>query len=185
MLDVAALPPATRALLSDDRLFDLGPGRPNEAVRVQLQALTADGLFAPAKVRRPDFAQACMAGLWLYHDFLDESHTLSQDLSTVEGSYWHGIMHRREPDYDNAKYWFRRVGSHPVFEPLRQRAAKLADAAGGEFLRTQAAWDPYAFIDLCEAAERGRGPEALCRQVQRVEWTLLFAYCYHQALGQE
>ena len=63
-------------------------------------------------------ALACMAGLWLRHDFLDESHRISQDLENPSGSYWHGIMHRRELDFSNAKYWFRRVGMHRVFEPL-------------------------------------------------------------------
>ena len=44
-------------------------------------------------------AACCLCGLWLLHDFLDESHSLSQEITTDTGSYWHGIMHRREPDY--------------------------------------------------------------------------------------
>ena len=63
-------------------------------------------------------AEGCLAGLWLLYDFLDESHTISQSLDTLEGSYWHGIMHRREPDYENAKYWFRRVPVHPIHAEL-------------------------------------------------------------------
>src|SRR5690606_25308131 len=128
--------------------------------------------------RDREMARACLAGLWLYHDFLDESHRISQDLPGETGSYWHGIMHRREPDADNAKYWFRRVGRHPVFPALRDAAAELArtsPAPDASFLWRQAEWDPAGFVNLCERA-RGSGSdlEALCRQVQLREWELLF-----------
>src|SRR5207245_11135 len=61
-----------------------------------------------------DWAACVRSGLYLRFNFLDESHTISQGIHTVEGSYWHAIMHRREPDYSNAKHWFRKVGQHPV-----------------------------------------------------------------------
>jgi hypothetical protein len=51
------------------------------------------------------------------------------------------------------------------------------------FLRTQTAWEPFAFVDLCAAALVGRAPcDELCRQIQRREWQLLFDWCYHQAV---
>ena len=59
-------------------------------------------------------------GLWLLAGDLDQSHSISQAIETAEGSFWHGIMHRREADFGNAKYWFRRVGSHVVFERLAE-----------------------------------------------------------------
>jgi hypothetical protein len=172
-------------LLDPPRLAPLGPGSPNAAVRPRLQSVKPADLFAPRRVVDVDMAAACLAGLWLYHDFLDESHTISQSIDTTSGSYWHGLLHRREPDFSNAGYWFRHVGTHWVFEPLRVEAAKLAAGASGKatFLK-QTSWDPFAFINLCEASYDAKSPDhELCRQVQRVEWELLFDYCFQRAVG--
>jgi hypothetical protein len=177
--------PEIRPLLAEDRLNELGPGSPNLAVKPQLQELER---VLPAKAKHRAFASACLAGLWLYHDFLDESHAISQDLDTAEGSYWHAILHRREPDYANSKYWFRHFSGHPIFGELRKEAAALAEQAGVpagcEYLTRQKAWDPLAFVDLCEAAARDKGPhQRLCRLIQRCEWDLLFHYCHERAFS--
>jgi hypothetical protein len=176
--------PAIAQLLREPWLPPLDPGRPNKIVHSRLMALTNDNAFAPYLVRDRDMAAACRAGLWLHFNYLDESHAISQELHTTTGSYWHAMMHRREPDFDNAKYWFRRVGAHPVYEPLRRTAAEWAEAPpAAAFLRTQTDWDPFAFVDLCAAALVGRVPcEELCQQIQKREWELLFDWCYRQAI---
>ncbi len=175
-MDLSTYSAAVRDLLASERLGALGPGVPNEAVRGRLESLTAAELLAPAVVRRADFAQACLAALWLYHDFLDESHTLSQSIHTPEGSYWHGILHRREPDASNAAYWFRRVGDHPVFPALAAEARRLGYPGRGDH------WDPFQFIDRCEQYRGSGSPEEeTLRRVQLREWELLFDYCYRQA----
>jgi hypothetical protein len=52
------------------------------------------------------------------------------------------------------------------------------------FLTRRRAWDPFAFVDLCEASYDETAPcHDLCRQVQGAEWDLLFAYCYEGAAG--
>lgn len=184
--DPASYGPVIAALLQERRLMPLGPGDPNDPARPKLKSLTIERAFAPHPIKDAGMANACCAGLWLHHDFLDDSHKICQAIETTTGSYWHGIMHRREPDYSNSKYWFRRVGVHPIFGSLRVAAAELAGTAtlhaSATFLTTQSDWDPFAFIDLCEAASAGRSPhEMLCRQVQQCEWELLFDYCYHHA----
>ena len=87
----------------------------------------------------------------------EAAHAVAQ---SAEGSadcdYWHGIIHRREPDPANARYWFRRVGTHPAMSPLPAVAADLAqtltvEPLAGEVLAPT--WDPAAFIALCGRAE--------------------------------
>lgn len=189
IFDSAAYGPVIAELLKESRLMPLDPGTPNTPAKTMLDAFTVEDAFTPTPITDPKMAASCLSGLWLYHDYLDISHTLSQKIETTTGSYWHGIMHRREPDYPNSKYWFRRVGDHPVFPALRDAAAHIASAtpslhAAAVFLTTQSGWDPFSFIDLCEAANTGRIPaEDLCRRIQQREWELLFDYCYHAAIG--
>lgn len=119
------------------------------------------------------FPREALAGLWLHFDDLDRSHTLSQDLSSPEASFWHGIMHRREPDPSNAAYWFRRVGRHSTFPAIRSAAV----AAG--YLADGPEWDPFAWIDYWERARRQPDSPAyhLALAVQRIEWEILFDHC--------
>lgn len=185
--DAGQYGPVFAMLISEKRLNPLDGGTPNAAVKGKLDALSADAAFAGQPIADRDMAQACISGVWLYHNYLDISHTISQDILTTTGSFWHGMMHRREPDYSNSKYWFNKVGSHPVYEDLRKEAARIAGAATGApaFLTAQKAWDAAAFVDVCaEAQASGKGPlEALCREIQQREWELLFDYSYRKALG--
>jgi hypothetical protein len=169
VINPADLPPAIAALWGKLPLAALGPGKPRAELRGELET----ALLALPADRDPDRLAACRAGIWLAFDFLDEAHTISQDLHTSEGSYWHAIVHRREPDAWNSKYWWKRVGRHPVFTELAPAAAALGYAGRGTD------WDPDAFVDACEA-HRGKGDatEEVLRRVQRAEWELLFAWCW-------
>lgn len=191
--DPAPYGPTVSQLLREQRLPELGPGRPNESMQEALRALTNASLAAGAPIRDPRMLDCCRAALWLWHDYLDESHTLSQSIETPSGSYWHGILHRREPDYGNAKYWFRRVGEHPILGPLTEACATLLrehqPSLAGKLddpaiqLIESGRWDPFRFVDLCEKVATGKSSsDWLCREVARIEWELLFDYCYRQGV---
>jgi hypothetical protein len=168
--------PPIAALWSVERLPELSPGSPNESARAALEGLDFSAWFP--EVHDSEAARACVSGLLLYHDFLGLSHAICQDLHGWIGSYWHGIMHRREPDAGNAKYWFRRVAANPVYEELGKDAADLGFTVKG------GTWDAAAFVERCEK-ERGTGSaaEAVCRRVQLREMQLLFDWCYRRATG--
>ncbi len=165
----------------------LADGPPDSRAVAKLMPLTASELAGGG--RRPadlDAATACLAGLWLWAGELDTSHQISQKLDTPEGAFWHGIMHRREPDYGNAKYWFRRVGAHPIFPQLSADAATLAGqySIAPRWVGTPGDWDPFAFVDLCEqAAQQGGELERFCRLVAAREWARLFDYCFAKAFA--
>jgi hypothetical protein len=156
----ASYGPAVAGLLSVPRQAPLGPGIPQEPVRSKLQVL--------------DLAPICRAGLWLYFDFLDETHRISQEIETADGGFWHAIMHRREPDADNSKYWWHRVGKHPVLDLLREHAPTV-----GYTFTT-----PSTFVDHCERVrDTGSPDEGTAQRVQLLEWQLLFDHCFRNGIS--
>lgn len=131
-----------------------------------LRTATAGGLFPRAAA-----PEAALSGLWLYFAGFDEAHEIAQGIDHADGSYWHAILHRQEPDPGNASYWYRQVGRHPVFPALRDAATDLGMQAGSE-------WNPFDFIHFCtKAMKAGFADEMLARRVQLAEWQLLFDHC--------
>ena len=151
-----------------ERLMPLVRGVCSSAeARRRLQADSVAQLFPRSRAGRE-----ALAGLWLYFSCWDEAHNIAQDLSSREASYWHAIAHRQEPDVWNAGYWFERVGVHPIFAALRERAKEIGMEVGP-------GWDPFAFVEICEKARSDPGShlEQQALAVQRIEWQLLFDYC--------
>jgi hypothetical protein len=136
----------------------------------------------------PTDAQAILAGLWLYHDWLDESHTISQSLHSPTGSLWHAIMHRREGDFANAKYWYARCRHHPAYPAIAaEGAAALKDSHQAPTLAAlvRGEWDPDGFVDVVSAIhDKPADPMyAAAVQLQRAEWQGVFSQCVRAARG--
>lgn len=188
-------PNATPAVVDDDWLPDLlmnPPRRGLDWLFAELRLARLSDLCGPT-VSSAD-ATAVLAGLWLLHGDADASHRQSQSIEDEGrhrcGNYWHAIMHRQEPDYGNSKYWFRRVGQHPIFAELARRADELITAEASDASlrwRTKLGipnrWDAFAFVDWCEAAAREADLSqiTLIRRIQFVEMHLLLRASYADA----
>lgn len=162
-------PELVQELIASAPINPLGPGIGNSDAREALMSFNPR--YDLGTINDLSLAQACHSSLWLLHNYLDDSHDISQELHTPEGSLLHAIMHRREPDPSNSKYWWRQVGPHPVLDQLRREAVNL----GYDYTT------PEAFVDYCESV-RDRDDDLAIR-VQRLEWDLLFDYCYRLAVG--
>lgn len=158
-----------------------------QAARKLLAGVTPEQLLS-VPVANPQDASAMLGGLWLWHDALDECHKIVQDLTGPTGSFWHAIMHRREGDFSNAKYWYARCDDHRA---LRLISAMAMDVIGRHttdksLLRIAAGeFRPNALVDLVEEIhdhpDDPRHQAAV--RLQQMEWEALFQHCAYEAAG--
>ncbi len=126
----------------------------------ELVPIVEKALADPALAGKPQLASA----LWLYVDQLDRSHRISQGIDSPTGSFLHAIMHRREGDFSNSKYWLRLTGDHPAMADMKQPDG--SDYHGPRF------------VDQVQAAtQSGRSDAPDLIAAQQHEWSTLFQWC--------
>lgn len=163
------------------RLMPLAEGVCYSAeARQRIRSSNPDDLFGSARSPR-----GALAGLYLYFSCRDDAHEVAQADNSAEGSYWHAIVHRQEPDAGNSSYWFHRVGKHPIFPNLLEQARAIGAACPEAGLHYSGTWDPIGFIGTCERARRDPGSqlETAALEIQGAEWQLLFDYCTGRSLA--
>ena len=99
--------------------------------------------------------------LYLRHGHLETAHIISQDISSPYVDRLHAIMHRKEGDYSNSRYWCIRAGGNELYSHIDdefspQALTNQVEALNGVFDST--------------AAERAK-------ERQNRELTVLFQYC--------
>ncbi|HVT89738.1 MAG TPA: hypothetical protein VHD56_12855 [Tepidisphaeraceae bacterium] len=162
-----------------------GPG--NELARTSLESLSSRDLI-DGPVEDSDEADALLSALWLRHDWLEQSHKISQRIETPAGAMWHAIMHRREGDFSNSKYWYRQANGHAASLPLSARANEVINPFPADktiFRITAGGWNPSALVDLVEQVHnRPDDPRhRLAVALQHIEWQTLFEHCTRSASG--
>jgi hypothetical protein len=96
--------------------------------------------------------ESVRSGLYLYCGCWDEAHSAADSVDRPDGYFWHGVVHRQEPDPGNAAYWFRKTAVHPVF-------ARLGEEAGQCGYRIEpTAFNEHAQVMAAESRLDGRVP---------------------------
>src|SRR5260370_12317445 len=90
----------------------------------------------------------------------ERSHSIVQAMSGSDPAYIHGMIHRVEGDFWNAKYWFRRSNKHPAFlgTPI----------------------DPFSITDMVENT-KGKTPLATTTESLTTEFRTLLAFLLRPA----
>ena len=128
-----------------------GPNaRGDQQVGAMLQAISPGNLLEGGRVHR--LLNVAIGAMWLWHDFLDEAHQIAQADESPEGSWLHAIVHRREGDFSNSKYWYARCASLT---------------------------NPGDMVDVARAVhDQPSDPRyATASLQQRAEWRALFKHC--------
>jgi hypothetical protein len=174
-------PPLVTEMLAEEdlllRLRPTEPGSPDALRRIrnaEEQELTGGAVLAD-----PTYPRLIRAGLLYAYDAIDESHRIVQEIGNSQGSYWHGMVHRREGDFENARYWFRRTGRLGVFGEMHARASEVSALMG-----RQESWDPYILVGQCEQARFGGDVNLKELQaLQRIEFDVMFDHLWRDAFA--
>ncbi len=167
-----------RLLIHEEPLTLPFPTEPVSYERViRLRETPDEALFTAPSAGDPGFVPLVRAGLFYHCNALDDAHRLVQETPGDVAAYWHGMIHRRERDFENARYWLRRAGEQPPFAEMQARAADVSPNMG-----RQMGWDPFLLVHLAEQLRFGA--EELAAEVVglgRVEFEVFFDYCFRRA----
>ena len=121
--------------------------------------------------------------LYLYLDCFEEAHNVANEREgTWEGNWLHAMLHRREPDAVNSKYWYARVkapeGAYrsigwAVLEVLGQKPPKGFEDLARK-VHKSCLWEPDPFVDLCDKVrveDPASAPYRLLVRLQETEWS--------------
>ncbi len=168
-----------RLLLNPDILRKLTPTEPlNWDLPGKIRDASDEIISGGKPIADPKVFALVRGALLNAVDALDAAHRIFQDDSSDLGSYWHGVMHRREGDFDNARYWFRRAGRLLISDTLHGAAAQVSPN-----MAKQNSWDAYLLTGMCEQAKFG-DIEAIpeCLRLQRIEFDELLSYCWRKSV---
>jgi hypothetical protein len=152
-----------------DLLPSLLARRPAQSSRVWvdgLVSLTPSQQGTQGSPARGETGELFRGGLLYAADDLDSAHAVFQQLDSPEGAYWHGMLHRREGDFLNARYWVRRAGA----------VSALSELDG---------FSPIDFIGRCDAAAKTRTDPRDLLDLQMREWEAMIHWSWLRLHDQE
>ena len=167
-----------RIFLKEDLLRKLIPQEPDAPLLARRIREADEATISGGRAVGDPGIFALVRGVLFYAvDAIHEAHAVFQEAPGDLGAYWHGMMHRREGDFENARYWFRRAGKLGFFDLLHRAASEHSPV-----MARQSNWDPYLFTGECEQARFGaeEGLKELAA-LQLVEFEGVFEYCWRKS----
>lgn len=102
---------------------------------------------------------------------MEPAHRNVQEATRGLGAYIHGVLHRMEGDYWNAKYWFRQVSDAGLMQSICEHMQSLAITQGLNKLD----WvSPSDFVDACEALAKNNAKQTELVRQATWEWQALW-----------
>lgn len=169
-----------RLLLHEDTLREPLPTEPsNWELVMRIRAADPAAIFGD-ETPLPGAPLPLLRGaLFYFHNALEDAR---REFNNGEGeiaAYWHGMVHRRQADFENARHWMRRAGELPMFQEMQSRAGDASP-----HMTRQPGWDPFLFATLCEQFKYGETAyKAEIIHLQKVEFAVLFDYLWRRCAG--
>lgn len=157
-----------RSFLAKAKLPRVSPDEPapDPQLLAQVEAVADSDLGLPERQK----AACVRALLWYAAGDLHAAHEIVQPMPGPDGAYIHGMIHRVEDDFDNARYWFSQAAAHPASAEIYRHAVVNSPAIAAHPL-----WDPIHVTDLLEQSRKTGISEELIT-VLRIEFEELFNY---------
>ena len=111
------------------------------------------------------------AALLLWNDDLQAAHFIVQNDESADAAFIHAIIHRREGDFSNARYWWRRAASSSLFQKVGAALSPMPEVAEYALLDAKGNFDEMRFTELCENATPEN--EETLRRIQAAEMAAL------------
>jgi len=196
-IDVAQLPPdvcdllLTRGSGVPPLVWTAGPNRANRRMLDE----TDDTRFFRRKTMASEPMAAAVRGLLcLWNGWLDDARTFVANAPPTEKCYIEALCARHTDHPAAAKSFFQQVQTHPIHEQIAAYSLRvLVNPPDPLLLRLKqmleltGIWEPFLFNDLYEQARAGRFKDAAVdaiRQIQGIEFEMLFRHCYEAATGE-
>ncbi len=111
----------------------------------------------------------------------------TDDELAATSAYLHAIIHRREGDFSNSRYWYRRCANHPILPTLGRQVEEIARSEPADkkiFRITADGFNPIVFVEFVEnLIPTDTSRHRFATIAQRLELQAMLAFCARAARG--
>ncbi|MDX2225574.1 MAG: hypothetical protein SFY92_00525 [Verrucomicrobiae bacterium] len=147
-------------------------------IKSRIDQASDDLMLGGGRIADPAMVHCVRAGLYYLYDDLGPARDVIKMQTDPMSCYWMAMIYRRENEVSLARQLLDRIYFNPCANAIHRRVGEKYD-----LYARQLNWDPYLFLNQCEQLKFGMVElEPELRDIQNIEWTVCFEYCWNQAL---